>query len=183
MAGVNGYMLPWDRLAQFVIVTSFEWLDWLPGLGGTLIRVMQNSHQRPVLPLLAFMHIGISPLVLLLMWVHVQRVPRQRPAPLRPIIVGLLLALLVLAMFAPVVSQQGPAALERAVHKRRSRLVLAALVALLIERLPARYVWTLAHRGVCCSPCCRGCVDDRCEPEQAGSPENCGSTQDRRATG
>jgi hypothetical protein len=31
-------MLPWDRLAQFVTVASFEWLDWLPGFGGTLIR-------------------------------------------------------------------------------------------------------------------------------------------------
>src|SRR6185369_4810088 len=30
ISGINGYMLPWDRLAQFVIVTSFEWLDWLP---------------------------------------------------------------------------------------------------------------------------------------------------------
>ena len=65
--------------------------------------------------LLAFMHIGISLLVLLLMWVHVQRVPKAKTAPPWPIIVGLLLALLVLAIFAPVVSQQGPAALERAV--------------------------------------------------------------------
>src|SRR3546814_15768010 len=37
-SGINGYMLPWDRLAQFVVVSSFEWLDWLPGFGGTLIR-------------------------------------------------------------------------------------------------------------------------------------------------
>ena len=34
-AGANGYMLPWDRLAQFVTQASFEWLDSLPGLGGT----------------------------------------------------------------------------------------------------------------------------------------------------
>ena len=38
ISGINGYMLPWDKLAQFVVVTSFEWLDWLPGFGGTLIR-------------------------------------------------------------------------------------------------------------------------------------------------
>ena len=28
----------WDKLAQFVIVASFEWLDWLPIFGGTLMR-------------------------------------------------------------------------------------------------------------------------------------------------
>ncbi len=33
VSGINGYMLPWDKLAQFVIVASFEWLDWLPGFG------------------------------------------------------------------------------------------------------------------------------------------------------
>ena len=38
VAGANGYMLPWDRLAQFVTQASFEWLDWLPGFGGSLIR-------------------------------------------------------------------------------------------------------------------------------------------------
>ena len=38
VAGANGYMLPWDRLAQFVTQASFEWMDWLPGFGGALIR-------------------------------------------------------------------------------------------------------------------------------------------------
>ncbi|CAG0946248.1 partial Cytochrome b6, partial [Gammaproteobacteria bacterium] len=38
VSGINGYMLPWDRMAQFVIVTSFEWFDSLPTFGGTLMR-------------------------------------------------------------------------------------------------------------------------------------------------
>ena len=38
VAGINGYMLPWDQLAQFVITASFEWLDWLPSFGGALMR-------------------------------------------------------------------------------------------------------------------------------------------------
>jgi hypothetical protein len=37
-SGINGYMLPWDQLAQYVTVTSFEWLDWLPIFNGTLMR-------------------------------------------------------------------------------------------------------------------------------------------------
>ena len=52
-AGVNGYMLPWDKLAQFVTQASFEWFDWLPGFGGTLIRnfIVRRQRQRP--PVLA----------------------------------------------------------------------------------------------------------------------------------
>jgi hypothetical protein len=53
VAGANGYMLPWDRLAQFVTQASFEWLDWLPGFGGSLIRnfILPEQRQRP--PVLA----------------------------------------------------------------------------------------------------------------------------------
>ena len=53
VAGVNGYMLPWDRLAQFVTQASFEWLDWLPGFGGALIRNFILPEQRQQPPLLA----------------------------------------------------------------------------------------------------------------------------------
>ncbi|HEX6317862.1 MAG TPA: cytochrome b N-terminal domain-containing protein, partial [Burkholderiales bacterium] len=30
VSGINGYMLPWDRLSQFVVVATAEWFDWLP---------------------------------------------------------------------------------------------------------------------------------------------------------
>ena len=86
-AGVNGYMLPWDRLAQFVTQASFEWLDWLPGFGGTLVRnfmLDQNVSDR-LFSLLVFIHIGVPLLTLLLMWVHVQRVPKAVTQPPRPI--------------------------------------------------------------------------------------------------
>src|SRR5574340_1340865 len=37
VSGINGYMLPWDRLAQFVTVGTAERLDALPLFNGTLI--------------------------------------------------------------------------------------------------------------------------------------------------
>ena len=37
-SGVNGFMLPWDRLAQYVVVTTAEWFDVLPVFRGTLVR-------------------------------------------------------------------------------------------------------------------------------------------------
>lgn len=112
-SGINGYMLPWDQLAQFVIVASFEWLDWLPGFGGSLARnfLYESSVNDRFFSLLAFMHIGLPLVVLLLMWVHVQRVPKARTNPPRPIMLSLAATLLLLSLLRPALSQGGAAAL------------------------------------------------------------------------
>jgi CDP-4-dehydro-6-deoxyglucose reductase, E3 len=112
-AGANGYMLPWDRLAQFVTQASFEWIDWLPGFGGTLIRnfIAPEHVSDRLFSLLVFIHIGVPLAALLVMWIHVQRVPKANTQPPRPIALALLLTLLLLALIAPVASQ-GPADLR-----------------------------------------------------------------------
>jgi NAD(P)H-flavin reductase len=117
ISGINGYMLPWDKLAQFVIVATFEWLDWLPSFGGTLMRnfIYPSSVNDRFFSLLAFMHIGIPLLVLLLMWIHVQRVPKAATTPPRPMVIGILLTLLVMALAVPVFSQGGATDLSVAV--------------------------------------------------------------------
>ncbi len=111
VSGINGYMLPWDSLAQFVVIGSFEWLDWLPIFDGVLIRnfIYQSSVNDRFFSLLSFIHIGLPLLVLLLMWIHVQRVPKANTNPPRPIMGSLLLTLLVLALVKPVLSQGGTA--------------------------------------------------------------------------
>jgi NAD(P)H-flavin reductase/ferredoxin len=111
VSGIIGYMLPWDRLAQYVIVAAFEWLDWLPGFGGTLIRnfIYPTSVNDRFFSLLAFMHIGIPLVVLLLMWIHVQRVPKASTSPPRPVMASVIVSLMVLSLVVPVVSQGGAA--------------------------------------------------------------------------
>ena len=113
-AGINGYMLPWDRLAQYVIVTSFEWLDALPIFGGVLIRnfIYHSSVNDRLFSLLSFMHIGVPLLVLLLMWIHVQRVPKASTNPPRSVMISLVLTLLALALLKPALSQGGAADLS-----------------------------------------------------------------------
>ena len=115
VAGVNGYMLPWDRLAQFVTQASFEWIDWLPGFGGTLSRnfILPEHVSNRLFSLLVFIHIGVPLVMLLVMWLHVQRVPKASTQPPRPITLALLLMLLALALATPVASQ-GPADLNTA---------------------------------------------------------------------
>ncbi|MDH4061223.1 MAG: cytochrome b N-terminal domain-containing protein [Aquincola sp.] len=115
IAGANGYMLPWDRLAQFVTQASFEWLDWLPGFGGTLSRnfIAPEHVSNRLFSLLVFVHIGVPLVTLLLIWIHVQRVPKAATQPPRPIVLALAITLLVLAIATPVASQ-GPADLRSA---------------------------------------------------------------------
>ncbi|MFO1465518.1 MAG: FAD-binding oxidoreductase [Steroidobacteraceae bacterium] len=119
ISGIGGYMLPWDQLAQFVTVSTFELLDWLPGFGGNLIRnvIYPDSITDRFFSLLAFLHIGAPLLTLLLMWVHVQRVPKVSTNPPRPIAIGMLATMLLLALWQPVLSQGGTADVTRAVPR------------------------------------------------------------------
>jgi quinol-cytochrome oxidoreductase complex cytochrome b subunit len=45
-SGVNGYMLPWDRLAQFVLTATGEWFDALPPFRGTACTRRASSGWR-----------------------------------------------------------------------------------------------------------------------------------------
>ncbi len=143
-AGVTGFMLPWDRLAQYTIIASFEWLDWLPGFGGALMRnfIYADSVTDRFFSLLAFMHIGISLVLLLLQWVHVQRVPKARTNPPRVIMTSLLVTLLLLAAVRPVLSQGGVANLAEAVTTLHFDWFYLAVLPL-ITVWPIGQVWVL----------------------------------------
>ena len=148
VSGINGYMLPWDRLAQYVITASFEWIDWLPGFGGTLTRnvIVPASISDRFFSLLAFMHIGVPLVVLLLMFVHVQRVPKARTHPPRAIMLSLGLTLLALALLRPVLSQGGAANLAVAITELNLDWFYLALFPL-FDLWPLGRVWALMAAG------------------------------------
>jgi len=135
-SGINGFMLPWDRLAQFVTVASAELLDRLPLFGGALIRnfIHPSSVNDRLFSLLSFMHIGIPLVLLLTMWVHIQRVPKAATNPPRAIVLALLPTLIALSLAYPVMSDK-PADLSLAPQALRlDWLYLAAL--------PLMYAWS-----------------------------------------
>ena len=148
VSGINGYMLPWDRLAQYVITASFEWIDWLPGFGGTLMRnlIHPSSITDRFFSLLAFMHIGLPLVVLLLMFIHVQRVPKARTHPPRAIMLSLGGTLLLLALLRPVLSQGGAADLASAVPKLQLDWFYLPLFPL-FDLWPFGAVWALVVAG------------------------------------
>ena len=111
IAGVNGFMLVWDKLAQFVVIATAEWFDVLPMFNGTLIRnfLYLESVNSRLFTLLAFVHIGAPLIVVFIMWIHVQRVPRAHINPPRPIAIAVSLMFVALALIKPILSQGGEA--------------------------------------------------------------------------
>ena len=106
-SSINGYMLPWDRLAQFVVVATAELFDALPMFNGALIRnfITPEGITDRFFSLLSFMHIGIPLAVLALLTVHTQRVPKARVMPPRPLAWASLVTLIVIAIAKPALSQ------------------------------------------------------------------------------
>jgi CDP-4-dehydro-6-deoxyglucose reductase, E3 len=113
ITGINGFMLVWDKLAQFVTVSTAELLDWIPIFKGVVIRnfIFEGHVNDRLFTLLAFVHLGAPLLVLMVMWIHVQRVPRAHTNPPKAIALWVTATFLILSLVRPVVSQ-GPANLS-----------------------------------------------------------------------
>jgi ferredoxin len=114
-SGVVGFWLVWDDLAQFSAVATLEWLDALGLFGEPLARnlLTADSVDDRFFSLLAFLHIGVPLLLLLGMWVHIQRLSRPQTQPHRTLGWGTLGSLMILSLAAPV-SSEAPADLARA---------------------------------------------------------------------
>ena len=66
VAGITGYWMVWDELAQYIAIASTEWLDWLGIFGEAIARnfLSPNSLDDRFFTLLTFIHI-VAPLLLL----------------------------------------------------------------------------------------------------------------------
>jgi NAD(P)H-flavin reductase/quinol-cytochrome oxidoreductase complex cytochrome b subunit len=111
ISGINGFMLVWDKLAQFVVIATAEWFDILPMFNGSLIRnfLYDESVNSRLFTLLAFVHLGAPLIVVFIMWIHVQRVPRAHINPPRSIAIAVTLMFIALALVKPILSQGGKA--------------------------------------------------------------------------
>lgn len=106
-SGINGYWLVWDQKAQYVAILTAEWFDWLPFFSAPMAQIFLNedSLSDRFFSLLAFLHIGIPLFLLLMMWVHIQRMAMARSNPPRGLAIGTLLALMALSVIKPATSQ------------------------------------------------------------------------------
>lgn len=107
IAGISGYWLVWDKLAQYVAIVSTEWLDHLPIFGEPIARnfLSPETLESRFFTLMIFMHIAIPLFALIGMWLHLQRVTKPRINPPMGLAIGTGLALLALSLVHPATSQ------------------------------------------------------------------------------
>ncbi|MCP4329649.1 MAG: hydrogenase iron-sulfur subunit [Alphaproteobacteria bacterium] len=107
ISGITGYWLVWDKLAQYVAIATTELFDVLPIFGEPIARnfLTPLSLDSRFFTLMMFMHIAVPLTLLLILWIHLQRVSRPRINPPRGLAVGTFAMLLVLSFVHPAVSQ------------------------------------------------------------------------------
>ncbi|RMD70989.1 MAG: cytochrome b/b6-like protein, partial [Gammaproteobacteria bacterium] len=112
--GITGYWMVWDKLAQYVAVTTAEWLDALPLFGESIARnfISPATLSGRFFTLMIFIHIALPLFMLFVMWVHIQRLAYPKVNPPKGLALGTLGALLGLALLKPAVSH-APADLTR----------------------------------------------------------------------
>ncbi|MBL0144180.1 MAG: cytochrome b N-terminal domain-containing protein [Betaproteobacteria bacterium] len=128
-AGIGGYWLPWDQLAQWSLTATTEWFDALPVFDGALSRnVIAGSQVNDrFFSLLIFLHIGLPLAMLGAMWAHVQRVSPARTNPPGALGWGSLAMLAALCLAKPV------------------SLMPAADLAFLPARIPVDWFYLFPH--------------------------------------
>lgn len=142
LSGITGYWLVWDKLAQYVALVSTELLDFLPVFAEPIARnFLSPEHLSDrFFTLMVFLHIAIPLLLLLMMWIHVQRLTQARTKPPRGLAALTLTALIAASALVPAVSQ-GPADLRTVPDVVGIDWFLLSLFPV-IETVPPGVVWT-----------------------------------------
>lgn len=105
-AGITGYWLVWDTLAQYIAIATSEWLDWLGIFGEPIARnfLTPQSLDDRFFTLLTFIHVVVPLLLLLILWIHLQRITQPRINPNRGLALGTFAMLVVLSFVEPALS-------------------------------------------------------------------------------
>jgi len=96
-SGIVGYWLVWDARSQFSFLATMESLH-MAGLGAGQVPDRLFS-------LFVFLHIGLPLALLAGMWIHVQRLGRPATLAPRVLAVGVVAALVLLALARPATSE------------------------------------------------------------------------------
>lgn len=146
LSGITGYWLVWDDLAQYIAVTTTELLDTL----GIFAEPIARNFLSPLklssrfFTLMVFLHIAIPLLLLLMMWIHIQRITEARTHPPRGLAAITLGALVVASLIMP--APLGEAADLSKVPVRVDMDWFLLSLYPVIESVPAGVIWA----GVLC---------------------------------
>lgn len=143
-AGITGYWLVWDELAQYIAIGTAEWLDWLPFFGEPVARnfLTPDAMDDRFFSLLIFMHIFLPLFLLFVLWLHIQRISKPKINPPRNLALGLMGMLLVLSLFYPAISHEA-ANLAKVPGELRIDWFYLAIYPLM-DKIPAGFMWAIA---------------------------------------
>lgn len=107
VCGITGYWMVWDRLAQYIAITTSELLDRLPLFVEPIARNFLGDHYLSgrFFTLMVYVHIAAPLLMLLFMWVHIMRYAEAKVTPARGLSWSTGGMLLALSLIWPAVSQ------------------------------------------------------------------------------
>lgn len=144
IAGISGYWLVWDKLAQYVAIVSTEWLDHLPFFGQPIARnfLSPDTLESRFFTLMIFMHIAVPLIALVVLWLHLQRVSKPRINPPMGLAIGTGLSLLALSAVHPALSQGAANLAEVPGRVGLDWFYLGAYP--LLETLPGKATWSTA---------------------------------------
>ena len=145
--GITGYWLVWDRLAQYVAVATTEWLDTIGIFAEPIARNFIDSERLSgrFFTLMVYIHIAVPLIMLLAMWIHISRHAHARVNPHRALGIGTLVALVVLSLLRPALSQP-PADLDRVPFELGFDWFYLAVYPLL-DHLDGRVLWLILVGG------------------------------------
>ncbi|CAK0740993.1 Hydrogenase iron-sulfur subunit [uncultured Gammaproteobacteria bacterium] len=105
-AGITGYWLVWDQLAQYVALATSELFDSLPIFGESIARnfLAPDALDDRFFTLMIFLHIAIPLILLVVLWVHLQRVTFPEFNPPLGLTVGTMVMLVALSLIWPATS-------------------------------------------------------------------------------
>ena len=106
IAGIGGYWIVWDELAQLSATATSELLDWLPIFSEPSARNFLSSEtiSDRFFTMLIFIHIGVPLLLILGLWAHVHRIAHVDYLPTRRVMLATAAALTLLALLRPALS-------------------------------------------------------------------------------
>ena len=114
VCGITGYWMVWDQLAQYVALSTSRWLDALPIFAEPISRNFLSNAELSgrFFTLMVYLHIAAPLLMLLFMWVHIQRYNYALVNPALKLMIGTGAGFLLLSLVSPALSQ-APANLDR----------------------------------------------------------------------
>jgi len=142
--GISGYWMVWDVLAQYIAIATTEWLDSLGIFGQSIARNFLNAETLSgrFFTLMVFIHIAVPLIMLLVMWIHIQRQSSTTVNPPLGLAIGTLGSMLVLSFIKPAISQ-APADLDIVpVTINFDWFYLVAYP--FLDRLPGLTMWAIA---------------------------------------